>query len=1296
MTQSLPISDTRTIPPALAEALKRLIRRSRGVIILRGSCGVLAAALVSLLAVMALDRVIVTYAQWPRWLMTAGFWFVTALAAGWYLLRPLAKSFTLAGMAWTLEQRHPELQERLSSAVELLTSREQDAFRGSESLIRALAGQATDDVRNVVPRREISLKPAKPFLLAAGTCLLILALLAGAWPQRTWKGLARGLAPWANISKFADDTIIVQPGDTDVAQLQPLRVTARFADSEVEQARLRLEDATGNEQVLPMTLVQRDAKQRPLFAYTCPPSQRGYRYRVHAAGADPTRYYQVRVLPVPAPDRLAMRIELPDYARQEPILLDPAEGDIRALAGSTVTITVDATCGLSAARLILEDTQQVLEPEQDPSTNQDAPNRVVFRLKLQEGTGGSWRLEMTSRQGVSGSAGPFEIQAAADMAPLARILRPGQKNLRIAPDGRLPMLLKAQDAIGIRSARLLLEADGEDLPAFDLPLQEDSPNAQAKPPLLFLKDWTLDLARLDLERTEKLTVRLEVLDTLPERLGGPQRALSKPVTLRIDRDAPALADQVVLAEELVFRQALEEILKQLTEARKDTRQLKKDLGRIDSAVQAGRVDPRKAQLPESALTRIDRARGHLAEAGALARKAVARASEGTFAPLAGELERIHREYIAAAARDAGQIKLSDDSADWSELADRSDYRIYQAIKDIQEMLEQLSEASQKARTARKLEDLARTQEDLADQAGQLPDARGLSEEDAQREDWKRRQGELAGKLAEMIRENPQANKLAREQSESKARDLAREAEDLAQAQQQEAQASKTRAKLEDLEAKAQGASDADDVKRELERVRTKQEEQRLAQLARHQERIAEEAARLAEKIQRELPQDDDLPTDAAVSAHETRRKLEQADPEGAAQRGRQAREQLGRLARRMGNESQSQTGTQEKTPPSKKPAEGSEESPETSARPEESKPDSPAGKKDPGSADDEEDDSGKQSPSKPGQEEPGHEPDQVQVAPEQVVDQAEGVHTEQEAARRKAIGDQARGLSRRQEEVVKQLDDLLGKRDKDLAARRQRELNRQGQELAEAIDAAKREIEDLKIDRQVQRKMDEAARAIAEARKAQDESRERIESGKSDQAAASQQEASQRIAQAAGKLEDAGQALARIVERTRTPAQDEAALPADELVSALDSAETAAATAQEPPARQAASTLSELAQAAAQAAGQAGAKPQGQARSAQNQPGQAAQNQARTAGESTESQTGAGLGDASELVQLRLEQLGLSSDDWARLPGKLRNDMIQASGQRVPAEYRQIVEWYFRAQARQGRNPASDDQAPGR
>jgi hypothetical protein len=259
-------------------------------------------------------------------------------------------------------------------------------------------------------------------------------------------------------------------------------------------------------------------------------------------------------------------------------------------------------------------------------------------------------------------------------------------------------------------------------------------------------------------------------------------------------------------------------------------------------------------------------------------------------------------------------------------------------------------------------------------------------------------------------------------------------------------------------------------------------------------------------------------------------------------------------------------------------------------------------------------------------------------------------------------------------------------------------LNRQGEELAEAIDAAKREIEDLEIDRHVQRKMDEAARAIGEAREAQEDSQQKIESGKSDQAAASQQEASRKIAQAAGKLEDAGQALARIAERTRTPAQDEAALPADELVSALDSAETAAATAQEPPARQAASTLSELAQAAAQAAGQAGARSPSQAQAAgdQNQPGQAAQNQSQTVGESTESRTGAGLGDASQLVQLRLEQLGLSSDDWARLPGKLRNDMIQASGQRVPAEYRQIVEWYFRAQARQGQNPSSDSQEPGR
>jgi hypothetical protein len=48
----------------------------------------------------------------------------------------------------------------------------------------------------------------------------------------------------------------------------------------------------------------------------------------------------------------------------------------------------------------------------------------------------------------------------------------------------------------------------------------------------------------------------------------------------------------------------------------------------------------------------------------------------------------------------------------------------------------------------------------------------------------------------------------------------------------------------------------------------------------------------------------------------------------------------------------------------------------------------------------------------------------------------------------------------------------------------------------------------------------------------------------------------------------------------------------------------------------------------------------------------------------------------------RLGKMGLTPRDWARLPGKLRNEILQAAREDVPESYRPYVKRYFRAMAK--------------
>ncbi len=133
------IYDEQTLLVPIQAKLRRLIWRTRAVLVLRGVACTLAAGLLAILAAMGVASHWLLTEAWQHYGLTAG-WVVAAAVAAWLtLLRPMAQMFTLRGVARTLERRHPEMKERISSTVQLLASGDAPEVKGSALLIHALA-----------------------------------------------------------------------------------------------------------------------------------------------------------------------------------------------------------------------------------------------------------------------------------------------------------------------------------------------------------------------------------------------------------------------------------------------------------------------------------------------------------------------------------------------------------------------------------------------------------------------------------------------------------------------------------------------------------------------------------------------------------------------------------------------------------------------------------------------------------------------------------------------------------------------------------------------------------------------------------------------------------------------------------------------------------------------------------------------------------------------------------------------------------------------------------------------------
>ena len=248
----------RAVPKPIVQKLTRAIRRIRALIVLRGLCATVATALGALLVVMAIDATITIFSATWRWLLSMAAYGAAIAVALWYLVRPLARSFTLAGIARAIELRHPELQEHISSAVELLTSDDAPELRGSDQLIAALVQQATANVQRIQPHREFTLRPARPFLIAAACVVGILVLLVAAWPDEALFLLKRASAPFINLPNLHARDLRVFPGDKVVAEGERVEIAVVVPNRAVRKATVHIMTADGREQAHPMLAVMAD------------------------------------------------------------------------------------------------------------------------------------------------------------------------------------------------------------------------------------------------------------------------------------------------------------------------------------------------------------------------------------------------------------------------------------------------------------------------------------------------------------------------------------------------------------------------------------------------------------------------------------------------------------------------------------------------------------------------------------------------------------------------------------------------------------------------------------------------------------------------------------------------------------------------------------------------------------------------------------------------------------------------------------------------------------------------------
>lgn len=727
----------------MTAVLNLMIRRVRRLIILRGLSLVILAALAGLALAMTIDGYRVIYSTWARWGLALLMYGPAAAMAGWSLVRPLSQTLTPAGLARVIERRHPELHERISSAVELMAGIDTPHSHGSASLIRALGEAASADIRQVNPRVEISMRKVARYLTGCAMAVLAVATVILAWPSTAGRLALRSALPMLNLPNIHAGDLTVEPGDTVILQGDRLRIGLTSTRANLPDARLILEHTDGRRETLTMKRIPGGDPRQTRFSIMTEPLDADTRYRIRGGDAV-TRAYQVTVTAPPEVEYLDIGYHYPAYTERESRRSRVIQGDIRAVTGTEVdvrarfnkpvrhvTLWID---GHAVAQTTLAQPQpqptrgtrrQARDRDTDPETDAmtdpdtgtpDDPERehdhpvidpqtlrlrrldddvAEFRLQLEPDMQTVWKIEATDEHGFTGGTREFMLYAVTDTVPDVRIIQPTDDQLRLRATDRLKLDYTITDDFGIELAGLILEADGRPLPIRRLPL---AGTAAANRELQ--GEISLDLGELPLEEVRQLALQLRARDCRDQAFGGPQVGKSRILTIALDATARPHREQVLEQHTERLRQALHEAREAITQTRQP-------ITRLDNILQQPQPDRRSLhETTRETLAAMEAIDHELEKTADLMR-------DGFYDGLRQPLTEDAGAEVIHAAETVSQIPVSDTREEQTAMTAEAAAALDRADAALETMTGQLETMHQTLEHALATRELAERQADMA-------------------------------------------------------------------------------------------------------------------------------------------------------------------------------------------------------------------------------------------------------------------------------------------------------------------------------------------------------------------------------------------------------------------------------------------------------------------------------------------------------------------------------------------------------------------------------------------------------
>jgi hypothetical protein len=439
----------------LQQRINAVGRSARRNAVLYGVCWATVVIVASMLVGGLLDYYLRIEYRPARLLISAGLLIATGWGVYRFLYPQLMGRAGNVAVAQRVQDRYPQLNHKLASAVEFLGQSEDDALAGSPALRRAVVAQASAEVEQLELREVVSRRPAVKAVGGAAIVAAIATLVVLVSPANSRTALARLVNPLGDNAWPKRNQLAFVDPPSRVASGSLFEVELRDANNRMPEdvaIVYRFEEEDGPREVPEqmqfvdgVMVATRDNVRRP-FAFRA------------VGGDDATPWHTLEVLEPPRIESLTATLSPPEYSGWPETT---SSGRIAALAGTNVTLQASVSKPLESAALVTNDGKKIPAALSDDGLHLTIPasHQSVWMIR----NSGTYTIELIDHDRITGGASDqWQIRAIADEAPTVNVEKPAAE-LHVTASAIVPLRVLAKDRLAIKDIAIkYIRSDASD------------------------------------------------------------------------------------------------------------------------------------------------------------------------------------------------------------------------------------------------------------------------------------------------------------------------------------------------------------------------------------------------------------------------------------------------------------------------------------------------------------------------------------------------------------------------------------------------------------------------------------------------------------------------------------------------------------------------------------------------------------------------------------------------------------------------------------------------------------------